>query len=144
MSYRPLTTDVVDLPTATLDLRSDSEIISQLYTFRPVERERNLWTFWDRGLSDLHPWRQRNLVGWVRRLGSRWDVRCVDMVRNSPNNVACYVEKEFLAKCLLEMTMDGPHAGIHASDIARLAFIYQASLTFVTDIVQDQLRYLHL
>ncbi|MCJ1358953.1 MAG: hypothetical protein MMC33_008953 [Icmadophila ericetorum] len=111
------------LPASTPDL-SDVDILAQLQEYRPVTSERNVWAFWDKGLANSPAWNQRNVIGWVRRLGSSWTVRVVDHVTGSPTNVSNYVESSFFPQAFNDKTMTGPHVGPHAGDLVRLPLLY--------------------
>lgn len=120
-SFHPTTTELARTSRAT-DLRAQEEIVAQLLTYRPVTREKNVWAFWDKGWAAMHPWVQRNVVDWVRRLGQEWDVRVLDTVSGSPHNVARFVDEDMLPATFTRM--DGPHAGQHSSDIVRVPLLY--------------------
>lgn len=64
------------VPAEKLDLRAESEIVSNLLGYRPVTSEKNIWTFWDGGWGRMRPWTQRNIIAWMRRFEpSGWTVR---------------------------------------------------------------------
>lgn len=112
----------------SLDPRSDSEILAELKTYRPIDKasERNIWAFWDQGLANCKPWCQRNIIGWARRHSTRWTVRVIDMVDGSPNHYSNYFSEpaSFFPDALLHRTMSGDHAGPHAADLIRLPLLY--------------------
>ena len=67
---------VTPIPTGKLDLRAESEIVSNLLAYRPVTSEKNIWAFWDGGWGGMRPWTQRNVIAWMRRFEpSGWTVR---------------------------------------------------------------------
>lgn len=73
-------------------------------------------------------WCKRNVIGWVRRLGSDWDVRCIDIVDGSPNNALNFISAEYLPDCFLKKAMSGKSFAQHASDMVRLPLVYLVSL----------------
>ncbi|KAI1199879.1 hypothetical protein F5X97DRAFT_341207 [Nemania serpens] len=123
-----LTPALEHLPESEIDRRTDAEIGALINTYRPVRHEKNCWTFWHSGFDGMPRWCQRNLTGWVRRLGPGWDVRCIDMVDGSPNNATNFVDAEYLPACFLEKTMTGKTNAVHASDMVRLPLVYLVSV----------------
>ena len=109
------------------DYRTDEQILADLQSFTAVEQdnEKNMWAFWDRGLSNCPPWCQRNITSWVRRLGSQWTVRVLDMLEGSENHYSKYVSKSdvFFPKAFLEKSMTGPHIAPHCADLIRLSLL---------------------
>lgn len=110
-----------------LDLRSDDEILAELMRFKPVDpaNEKNIWAFWDKGLSKCPPWCQRNVISWVRRHGQEWTVRVVDMAEGSGNHFSKYVEpsERFFPAAFLGGTLTGPVAQV-CSDLLRLPLLW--------------------
>lgn len=72
-------------------------------------------------------WCKRNVVGWVRRLGPEWDVRCTDMVEGSPNYALNFVDAEYMPECFVKKNMTGNTPAQHASDMIRLPLVYLVS-----------------
>lgn len=118
------TPGLVEIPHSRLDPRSDDEIIATLLRFQPVASEKNIWTFWDTGFSDLRPYVKRNIVGWVRRLGPDWTVRVLDHVEGSPCNVEAYLGPEEFHNAFNTRTMTGIYTGPHKGDVVRLPLLY--------------------
>jgi Capsular polysaccharide synthesis protein len=112
-------------PIPSNDLRPDQEIIASLQEYRPVISEKNVWAFWDKGISRMPAWNRRNVISWVRRLGPSWTIRVLDRVENSPLNVDKYVDSSYFPKAFIDRTMTGPHVGQHSSDLVRLPCLYQ-------------------
>ncbi|EXJ82714.1 hypothetical protein A1O3_06528 [Capronia epimyces CBS 606.96] len=54
------------VPLSHHDGRSDDEMIRILCNPPAVFSERNGWSFWDGGFTNMRPWSQGNVVGWVR------------------------------------------------------------------------------
>lgn len=105
---------------------TDAAILQTLRTFEPVQpgNEKNVWAFWDKGLAAAPGWNQRNIAGWVRRLGPSWKVRVLDAVEGSPSHYLNYIkDTSLLPQALLEKTMDGKHVPQHSSDIIRTALL---------------------
>lgn len=119
------TPELVRIPPSRLDPRSDDEIVSTLLQFQPVTSEKNLWTFWDKGLLEIRPYVRRNVIGWVRRLGPDWTVRVLDLVEGSPVHVKAYLDAGHFSDAFNEGDMTGPYAGVHSGDMVRLPLIYQ-------------------
>lgn len=107
------------------DLRSDDEIIASLREYKPITSEKNVWAFWDKGVSCMPAWNQRNVISWVRRLGPSWTVRVLDSMDDSPMNVEKYVESSFFPDAFNDRTMTGPYVGQHSSDLVRLPCLYR-------------------
>ncbi|KAJ5424804.1 capsule polysaccharide biosynthesis protein [Penicillium cf. griseofulvum] len=105
---------------------TDANILSDLQTYKPVTDSdtRNVWAFWDKGLSNSPAWNQRNVISWVRRLSPKWTVRVLDLVEGSPNHVSQYIPREMLPDVFWNRTMTGPHVGQHSSDLIRLLLLY--------------------
>lgn len=114
-----------EIPLARLDLRPDEAICADLTSFRPVNSEKNVWAFWDKGLDAMYPSYRCTVLNWVRRLGPSWTVRIVDLVDGSPNNIYTFVDRGWFPECFVERTMDGGHAAQHAADLVRLPLLYQ-------------------
>ncbi|KAK7022314.1 capsule polysaccharide biosynthesis [Favolaschia claudopus] len=111
---------------SALDKRANNEILQSLTQHAPIISEKNLWAFWDSGLSNMPAWCQRNVVDWVRicaPLG--WTIRVLDNVPSSPNYALNFVSRELLPDAFVERKMDGPHAGPHSADFLRGALLYQ-------------------
>ena len=110
---------------SSLRLQSDEDILSRLKTFQSVgSSERNVWAFWDKGLSNSPPWNQRNVASWVRRLGPSWTIRVLDRVEDSPVHVSKYVDSSFFPDAFNDGKMAGPHVGPHMADLVRLPLLY--------------------
>ena len=119
---------LVQIPPSRLDPRTDEEIAETLCAYRPVTSERNVWAFWDEGFLALRPWYRRNVLAWVRRLGPSWTVRVLDLVPHSPNHVHRFVAPENFPAAFNQGTMDGPNKAQHASDLTRLAVLFQVRI----------------
>ena len=72
-------------------------------------------------------WCKRNVVGWVRRLGPEWDVRCTDMVEGSPNYALNIVDAVDMPECFVNMNMTGNTPAQHAGDMLGLPLVYLVS-----------------
>ncbi|KAI0805103.1 hypothetical protein GGR55DRAFT_298092 [Xylaria sp. FL0064] len=108
-----------------LDLRPEEEIAADLRSFRPITSEKNVWCFWDKGLGRLYPSYRNTVLNWMRKLGSSWTVRLVDLIEDSPNNVYNYVSKDWFPDSFVNRTLDGRHAAQHAADLVRLPLLYE-------------------
>lgn len=112
------------IPPEKLDLRSDEEIEAWLQTRHPVTSDKNVWAFWHSGYKNMAPWVQRNIINWVRRLGSDWTVHLLDRVPGSETNVSHLVDSSFFPDCFNNGTMDGPSVGAHSGDLIRLPLLW--------------------
>lgn len=128
----PANIGVESKPASRLDLRTERDIRDQLNAYRPVISERNVWAFWDQGFHAMPPWRQRNVINWIRRLGKDWAVRVLDTVPGSVNHIDRFLELWSLPQAVHEDRMKGHHAGQHTSDFVRLATVYHVSYTLYT------------
>lgn len=112
------------VPQSKIDRRSDAEIVDSLLQHRPVTTEKNVWAYWHSGISNMPAWTRRNVVNWVRKLGPGWEVRVLDRVEGSPNNVSQFVDSTHFPKAFNENTMTGQNFGQHSADILRLPLLY--------------------
>ena len=107
---------------------TDEQIIAQLQAYQPpTESEKNVWAFWDSGLSNCPAWCQRNVVSWVRRLSPSWTVRFLDNVPGSTNNLSKFVPAEYLPESFTannQTLKNDPQPGAHISDLVRLPLLY--------------------
>ncbi|PHH89626.1 hypothetical protein CDD83_5642 [Cordyceps sp. RAO-2017] len=117
--------DTVVIPADQADARSDDEIAAWLQTRHPIRSERNVWAFWHSGFRHMAPWVQRNVIGWVRRLGPSWTVHVLDLVPGSDTNVHNYLEQDFFPDAFNNGTMDGPHTGPHRADLMKLPLLWK-------------------
>jgi hypothetical protein len=72
----------------------------------------------------MYPSYRCTVVNWVRKLGSSWTVRIVDLAEGSPNNIYNYVSEDWFPDCFRNRTMDGAHAAQHAADLVRLPLLF--------------------
>ena len=120
----------IDVP----DKRSDAEILDSLTKYSPITSEKNVWAFWHSGLMKMPGWCQRNVISWVRMLGSGskpWTVRVLDSVPDSPNFFLNYVSNDNLPPALNDGKMDGPYFGPHSADLLRGACLYEHGGVFM-------------
>ncbi|KAK7022260.1 capsule polysaccharide biosynthesis, partial [Favolaschia claudopus] len=108
-----------------VDERTNEEILQTLAHHAPVTSEKNLWAFWDSGLSNMPAWCQRNVLDWVRICGPGWTIRVLDNVPESPNYTLKYVSRELLPDAFVERKMDGQYVGPHSADFLRGALLYE-------------------
>ena len=71
----------------------------------------------------MKPWRQRNVINWVRRLDSSWQVRVLDAVDGSPYHYANYISDEYVPATMRAGNIHGRFAGVHMSDHVRLPLL---------------------
>lgn len=106
------------------DKRTDTRILDSLKAFNPVTSEKNVWAFWNSGITSMPAWCQRNVTDWVRLLDPSWTVRVLDSVKGSPNNALHYLPSDSLPDTYVRGTMDGEYRGPHAADMLRGACLY--------------------
>lgn len=128
MDFEPLFPGSAKLPLSADSPKTDEEISKLLCTYTPVRHQRNIWAFWDTGFENMLPWRKRNVISWVHRMGHAWDVRCVDLVPGSPNCLFRFVDKAAFPLAITDGAMEGATKGPHMSDMARLALIYHVGI----------------
>ncbi|KAI8632638.1 hypothetical protein F5Y19DRAFT_418326 [Xylariaceae sp. FL1651] len=121
----PSATGLRVVPESLLDLRPEAQIVEELRSFRPIASEKNVWAFWDKGLDAMYPSYRCTVVNWVRKLGSSWTVRIVDLSEGSPNNIYNFVDKDWFPVCFINRTMDGQHAAQHSADLVRLPLLFE-------------------
>lgn len=112
------------IPADQLDLRPDAEVDEELCTPRtPVTDEKNVWFFWHAGFAHMHPYTQRNVRAWHRRLAPRgWTIRVLDQVSGSRLNVAEFLDLTHpgtVPRAFIEGTIEGDYAAQHTSDLVR-------------------------
>jgi len=113
------------LSDSRLDTRSDEEIGASINKYIPITSTKNVWAYWNTGWDTMKPWTQRNVIGWVRRLGKDWTVRVLDRVEGSPNNVYNFLDKSYFPNAFNNSTMRGPYVGAHSADLVRLPCLYE-------------------
>jgi hypothetical protein len=113
---------------ASIDSRSDQEIINELNTHVPVTSERNLWIFWDSGIESMPAWTQRSVINCVRRQGVSWTVRLLNGLPTSPNYIFTFVQESDFPTAFIDGRALGKDSRQHFSDFARLAMIYRVCL----------------
>ena len=103
--------------------RTDEQIALLLQTYQPVSSsEKNVWTFWHSGWTNMRPWCQRNIINWVRRLGPAWTVRVLDNVEGSVNDMQRFVPAAQLPAAYNDKTIDALPQ--HLSDLLRLPLLF--------------------
>ncbi|KAF2668757.1 hypothetical protein BT63DRAFT_284886 [Microthyrium microscopicum] len=107
------------------DPRTEHEILASISTYQRMTSEKNIWCFWNSGLSNIPAWCRRNIVDWARINGPSWTIRVLDTVPDSPNHIFKYLPKEILPEAMVKGTMNGPYVGPHSSDFLRGATLYQ-------------------
>ncbi|KAK7048894.1 capsule polysaccharide biosynthesis [Favolaschia claudopus] len=113
--------EVVDI----VDERTNEEILRVLGQHAPVTSEKNVWAFWDSGLSSMPAWCQRNVVDWARICGPSWTIRVLDNVPDSPNYALRFVPSELLPDAFVKRKMNGEFVGAHSADFLRGALLYE-------------------
>jgi hypothetical protein len=107
------------------DTHSDVELLAALEKHVPVSSEKNVWAFWDSGISTIPAWCQRNITSWIRlNSPGGWTVRLVDSIEGSPNHWSKFVPANMVPPAFAQGTMDGPYVGQHSADALRGALLY--------------------
>lgn len=110
---------------ANVNYQSEADIVVSLKTFQlPGESEKNVWAYWHTGWDNMPSWCQRNVVGWVRRLGPSWTVRVLDNINGSSNHFRQYLGDEHLPESVNSDKMSGQYAATHTADFLRLPLLY--------------------
>ncbi len=134
MQYK-LPNGVHEIPHESLDLRPDHEIDDVLVRPAPVKDEKNIWLFWDKGFTHLHNYTKRNVRTWHRRFSrAGWTVRVLDLVPDSPLNVANFldvVDPDVLPIAFRNGSLTGTYAAQHFSDLVRLPLLLKHGGVYV-------------
>lgn len=119
----PIPAGLHAIPANVLDLRSDAEVEHDLLHPRPISGEKNIWFFWHKGYTNIHPYAQRNVRAWHRRFSKLgWTVRVLDRVPDSPLNVAHFLDisdPHIFPRAFRDGTIGGDYAPQHTSDLVR-------------------------
>ena len=111
------------VPSHLLDLRLDSEVDHDLLHYKPVSDVKNVWFFWHSGYTQMHPYTQRNIRAWHRRLSKQgWTIRVLDRLPSSPLNVANFLDvsdPDTFPRAFVDGTIGGDYAPQHTSDLVR-------------------------
>jgi hypothetical protein len=113
------------IPPDNLDIRSDLLVDSDLTNPKPIVEgnEKNIWFFWHKGYSGMHPYCQRNVRAWHRRFSRLgWVIRVVDRKSGSPLNISNFLhitDPSVFPRAFTESTLSGSHALQHTSDLVR-------------------------
>ncbi|KAI0132406.1 putative capsule polysaccharide biosynthesis protein [Xylariales sp. AK1849] len=132
----------VPVPEKDIDNRTNEEITNQLKTYcAPTESNKNVWAYWHSGFDAMPAWTQRNVIGWVRKLGPSWTIRVVDSIPGSATNVTRFAGPDLFPAAFNDGTMSGPFAAIASSDFVRLALLQlhggvwmDAGITLIRDL----------
>ncbi|KAI0901233.1 hypothetical protein F4806DRAFT_492122 [Annulohypoxylon nitens] len=126
MDY-PLPRGVHIIPKDLLDTRPDAEIDETITHPPPVTSEKNVWFFWHTGYSTMHPYTQRNVRAWHRRLSKLgWVIRVLDRVPGSLSNISAYLSTTsptLFPRAFTENTLTGRYAVQHVSDLIRFPLL---------------------
>lgn len=119
----PIPAGLHKIPDHLLDLRPDEEVDQDLLNPKAVTDEKNIWFFWHTGYKNMHPYTQRNVRAWHRRLSKHgWVVRVLDRQPNSPLNVANFLDISdpgTFPRAFVDGTIGGDYAPQHTSDLVR-------------------------
>ena len=119
----PIPAGLHPIPTNLLDLRPDSEIDHDILHPKPVSNEKNIWFFWHTGYTAMHPYAQRNVRAFHRRLSPQgWSIRVLDRFPSSPLNVSNFLDTSdphLFPRAFIDGTIGGDYAAQHTSDLVR-------------------------
>ncbi|KAF2757387.1 hypothetical protein EJ05DRAFT_476654 [Pseudovirgaria hyperparasitica] len=119
----PIPPGVHAIPHHLLDLRPDSEIDAAILNPPPVTSPKNIWFYWNTGYATMHPYAQRTVRAWHRRLSKHgWTIRVLDRsVPSSPSHISAFVPltPSNFPTAFLNGTLTGPYAQQHYSDLVR-------------------------
>ena len=119
----PIPPGLHPIPTNLLDLRPDSEIDHDILHPKPISNEKNIWFFWHTGYTAMHPYAQRNVRAWYRRLSPQgWSIRVLDRLPSSPLSVSNFVDTSdprLFPRAFIDGTIGGDYAAQHTSDLVR-------------------------
>jgi hypothetical protein len=111
------------IPSNLLDLRSDTDIDFDLLHPHPVNNVKNIWFFWHSGYVNMHPYTQRTVRAWHRRLAKQgWTVRIIDRQPGSKSNIAEFLDvtdPSIFPQAFTDETITGSYALQHTSDLVR-------------------------
>ncbi|KAK3110575.1 hypothetical protein LTR53_014990 [Teratosphaeriaceae sp. CCFEE 6253] len=118
---------VHEIPENLLDLRPDSEVEHDLLHPPPIDSEKNVFFFWHSGYTHMHPYTQRNVRAWHRRLSKLgWTIRVIDRMPASPLNVENFLDvsdTKTFPQAFVEGRIGGEHAAQHTSDLVRFPLL---------------------
>ncbi|KAF2736286.1 hypothetical protein EJ04DRAFT_511125 [Polyplosphaeria fusca] len=105
-------------------LSPDSALPSALTSPEPPTRaSKNIFAFWNTGLSTLPPYLLRNVVAWYRRFAPLgWNIYVLDNVPGSPLNVSHYIDTtstSIVPEAYINGALSGQFAAQHTSDLIR-------------------------
>jgi hypothetical protein len=115
---------VYRIPNDQLDLRPDDEIDQDLLHPKPItDSDKNIWFFWHKGFSHMHPYTQRSIRAWHRRFSTQgWVVRVLDRNPDSPLNIANFLDihdPTLFPQAFVDGRIGGDYAPQHTSDLVR-------------------------
>lgn len=123
----PLPASLHAIPASQLDLRPDADVDAALQRPAPVTSAKNVWFFWHAGFARMHPYTQRNVRAWHRRLAKHgWTVRVCDRVPGSPSNIAKFLDVADPAtfpRAFIDGRVGGDFAPQHTSDLVRFPLL---------------------
>jgi hypothetical protein len=96
----------------------------------PVSDEKNIWFFWHTGYMHMHPYTQRNVRAWHRRLSKQsWTIRVLD--RLPALNVANFLDISdpgTFPRVFVDGTIGGDYSPQHTSDLVWLPLLLKYEL----------------
>ena len=115
------------IPNELLDVRPDSEIDHDLLNPKPISGEKNVWFFWHSGFPNMHPYTQRNVRAWHRRLSRvGWTIRVLNRQPSSPLNVSNFLDTsdpKTFPQAFINGRIGGTYGVQHTSDLVRLPLL---------------------
>ncbi|RAL06563.1 glycosyltransferase [Aspergillus homomorphus CBS 101889] len=118
----PIPAGMHAIPPNLLDIRDDSQIDYDILHPRPVTDEKNIWFFWTSGFQNMHPYTQRNVRAWHRRLSKLgWAIRVLDC--DSVRNYLDIADPALFPRAFTDGTLSGTYAPQHTSDLVRFPLL---------------------
>ncbi|QIX01259.1 hypothetical protein AMS68_006776 [Peltaster fructicola] len=118
---------MLEIPRDLLDLRPDAEIDQDILNPPPVRDDKNIWFYWHQGFTKMHPYTQRNVRAYFRRLVPLgWVIRVVDRIPESPLNIDQFLQvndAKIFPKAYIDGSLTGTYAIQHCSDLVRFPLL---------------------
>ncbi|KAI8630258.1 hypothetical protein F5Y19DRAFT_464119 [Xylariaceae sp. FL1651] len=140
----PMPAGVHAIPANELDLRPDAEIDQDLINPKPIslDSEKNIFFYWHSGFQNMHPYTQRNVRAYHRRLSKHgWKIYVIDRQPGSVLNIANFVDiddPELFPAAFIDGRVGGEWAPQHTSDLVRWPLLMKYGGIY-TDVGQLQI-----
>ncbi|UJO14618.1 Glycosyltransferase afumC [Fulvia fulva] len=115
------------IPDHLLDRRPDTEVDTDLLNPCEIKDDKNIWFFWHQGFENMHPYTQRNVRAWHRRLAPQgWTIRVTNRVPGSALNIDQFLDTQdpsTFPEAFINGTIGGDYAPQHTSDLVRFPLL---------------------